>query len=165
MGHGAGFPMPNRPDIRRIATYRVSLGSDSARDALRATIVGNRGEPSGESRFSGQHMGKPYLNVEPEMQLLVAITLLLSIAFSEFAMAQQKCIAHTLSPGNDSVAVPGLFFYLKNIGSKPVVIATNDGVIMTLDAGKEMGFVGDNRFDYYVKLVAPADTTTIEFCK
>ena len=81
------------------------------------------------------------------------------------AEAKRKCIAHTLSPGNDSVAAPGVSFYVKIIGPKPVVLAFNDGIITTWDAGKETLFVGDERFDYYVKLAAPGDTTTIEFCE
>ena len=105
------------------------------------------------------------MNVEAEMRLLVAITLLLSFASSEIAMAQLKCITHTLSPGNDSVAALGVFFSIKNIGPKPVVLVTDAGKIMTLDAGKGTMFVGDKRFDYYVQLVAPGDTTTIELCE
>ncbi len=109
-------------------------------------------------------MGKPYLDVEAKMRLLVAITLLLSIAFSEIAMAKLKCKAHTLNPGNDSVSAPGVFFSIKNNGPNTVVLVTGDGIIMTLDAGKATMFAGDNRFDYYVKLVAPGDTATIELC-
>lgn len=45
------------------------------------------------------------------------------------------------------------------------MIVTDDGEIMTLDAGNETGFAGDERFDYYIKLVASGDTTTIEICK
>ena len=99
------------------------------------------------------------------MRLLVAMTLLLSIAFSGIAMAKLKCETHTLNSGNASVAAPGVFFSINNIGPKPVVLVTDDGEIMTLDAGKNTMFVGDKRFDYYVKLAAPGDTATIEFCK
>ena len=99
------------------------------------------------------------------MRLLVAITLLLSISFSEIAMAKLKCKSHTLSPGNDSVSASSVFFSIKNIGLKPVAIVTNGGVLSTLDAGKGTGFAGDERFEYYVKLVKPGDTTTIELCE
>ncbi len=48
---GQGFPSPNQLHKVRIATYRTGLGPGSCWDALDTTIVGNRGEPSGESRF------------------------------------------------------------------------------------------------------------------
>ncbi len=48
---GQGFPSPYRPDNGRSAIYRTDLGPDSWRYARRATIVGNLGKPSGESRF------------------------------------------------------------------------------------------------------------------
>ena len=105
------------------------------------------------------------MDVEAKLRLLVAITLLLGIAFPEIAVAKQKCTTHTLSPENDSVAAPGVLFTLKNIGPKSAMIVIDDGAIMTLDGGKETMFVGDERFDYYIKLVASGDTTTIEICK
>ncbi len=81
------------------------------------------------------------------------------------AMAKRKCTTHTLSAGNDSVAAPGVLFSIKNIGPKSAMIVIDDGEIMTLDAGKGTTFIGDKRFDYYVKLTAPGDTTTIEICQ
>ncbi len=51
---GQGFPSPNQLDKGRIATYRAGLGPYSRCDALCATIVGNRGESSGESRFTSR---------------------------------------------------------------------------------------------------------------
>ena len=105
------------------------------------------------------------MDVEAKMRLLVAMTLLLSVAFSGIAMAKLKCKTHTLNSGNDSVAAPGAFFFIKNIGPNPVVLVIDDGEFMTLGAGKATGFAGDKRFDYYVRLAAPGDKTTIEFCK
>ena len=112
----------------------------------------------------GSYLGNVGLNVEAKLRLLVATTLLLGIAFSEIAVAKQKCATHTLSPGNDRVAAPSGFFFLKNIGPKSAMIVTDDGEIITLDAGNETGFFGDKRFDYYIKLVTSGDTTTIEVC-
>ncbi len=40
---GQGFPSPNQPDKRRIATYRAGLGPDLWWDARCVTVVGNRG--------------------------------------------------------------------------------------------------------------------------
>jgi hypothetical protein len=48
---GQGFASPDQLDKGRIATYRAGLGPGSCWDAIGATIVGNRGEPSGESRL------------------------------------------------------------------------------------------------------------------
>ncbi len=48
---GPGFSSPNQPDQERTTAYRDSSGSDSRSDALRATIVGDWEEPSGESRL------------------------------------------------------------------------------------------------------------------
>ncbi len=49
---GQGFPSPYQPDKGRSAIYRTDLGPDSCwYYALYATIVGNQGKPSGESRF------------------------------------------------------------------------------------------------------------------
>ena len=48
---GQGFPSPYQPDKGRSAIYRTYLGPDSCWYALCAAIVGNRGKPSGESRF------------------------------------------------------------------------------------------------------------------
>lgn len=81
--------------------------------------------------------------------------------------AELKCVAHTLSPRHDSVAAPGVIFLMRNTGQKPVVIVTSGGEIVsqTVDAGKATLFAGDERFDYYVKLAAPGDMTTIEFCE
>ena len=45
------------------------------------------------------------------------------------------------------------------------MIVIDDGEISTLGAGKETMFVGDESFDYYIKLVASGGTTTIEICK
>ena len=47
---GQGFPSPNQPDKGRNPTYRAgSRGNRGAKDFC-AIIVGNRGEPSGESQ-------------------------------------------------------------------------------------------------------------------
>ncbi len=50
---GQGFPSPYQPDKGRSAIYRTDLGSGSCWYALCATIVGNRGKPSEESRLKG----------------------------------------------------------------------------------------------------------------
>ncbi len=52
MAIGQGFPSPNQPDKGRTVTYRAGFGPDWRWDPLCATIVGNRGKPSGESRLS-----------------------------------------------------------------------------------------------------------------
>ena len=44
---GQGFPSPNQPDKRRIATYRAGLGPALCGDALCATVVSNRGSHPG----------------------------------------------------------------------------------------------------------------------
>ncbi|MFQ5985000.1 MAG: SOS response-associated peptidase family protein, partial [Alphaproteobacteria bacterium] len=63
---GRGFPPPNQLDKRRIATYLAGLGPDLRWDALRAPIVGNRSEPSGESRLIPQvHPPAGYMAEEP----------------------------------------------------------------------------------------------------
>ena len=46
-----GFPSPYQPDSGQSAIYRTDSGPDSWRYACRATIVGNLGKPSGNSRF------------------------------------------------------------------------------------------------------------------
>ena len=99
------------------------------------------------------------------MRLLIAIALMLGIAFSEVAVAKLKCTTHTLTPENDSVAAPSALFALKNNGPTSVMIVTGDGEIATLGVGKETMFVGDESFDYYIKPRASGDTTTIEICK
>ena len=48
---GQGSPSPKRADKGRIATYRAGLRLDLSSVAPCATVVGNRDEPSGESRF------------------------------------------------------------------------------------------------------------------
>ncbi len=48
---GARFPSPYQPDKGRSAIYRTDLAPDSCWYALCATIIGNRGKPSGESRL------------------------------------------------------------------------------------------------------------------
>ncbi len=52
MAIGQGFPSPYQPDKGRSAIYRTDLGPDSCWYAPRATIVGNRGKPFGESRMN-----------------------------------------------------------------------------------------------------------------
>ena len=91
--------------------------------------------------------------------------------YQKNAGTKRKCTTHTLSVGNDSVAAPGVIFSLNNHGPNPVDIVFYDGkpvlgAVMTEDAGKESAlFVGDERFDYYVKLTTPGDSSIIEFCK
>ena len=48
---GPGFSSPNQPDQERATAYRDSSGPDSRSDAHCATIVGDREEPTGESRL------------------------------------------------------------------------------------------------------------------
>jgi hypothetical protein len=54
---GHGFPSANQPDNQQISPikgqiviYRTNLGPDWFWESFGATIVGNGGEPSGESR-------------------------------------------------------------------------------------------------------------------
>ena len=49
---GQGLASPNQPDTRRIATYRAGLEPNLCWGARSVTVVGNRGEPSGESRLN-----------------------------------------------------------------------------------------------------------------
>ncbi len=51
MANGQESQSPNQPDKGRSAIYRTSLGPDSCRYALCATVVGSRGETSGESQL------------------------------------------------------------------------------------------------------------------
>ncbi len=48
---GQGFASTNKPDKGRITTCQAGLEPDSCWSARRFTVVGNRGEPSGESRL------------------------------------------------------------------------------------------------------------------
>ena len=47
---GRGFSSPNQPDKERTTTYRAGSAPNSPSIAICATIFGNRGKPSGESR-------------------------------------------------------------------------------------------------------------------
>ena len=49
---GPGFSSPNRPDQERTTAYRDSSGPISRSAAHCATILGDRQEPTGDSRFS-----------------------------------------------------------------------------------------------------------------
>ena len=55
---GQGFPSPYQPDKGRSAIYRTGLGPGSCWYALCATIVGNRGTPSGESRIKPRPLSR-----------------------------------------------------------------------------------------------------------
>ncbi len=46
-----GFSSPNQLDKKRTTAHCAISAPDSRSDALCAAIVGNRGKPSGESRF------------------------------------------------------------------------------------------------------------------
>ena len=50
---GQGLASPNQPDKGRITTCQAGLEPDLCWGARSVTVVGNRGEPSGESRSNG----------------------------------------------------------------------------------------------------------------
>jgi hypothetical protein len=54
MAIGQGSPSPRRADKGQIATCRAVLQLDLSSGAPTATVVGNREEPSGESRLRRQ---------------------------------------------------------------------------------------------------------------
>ncbi len=60
MANGQESQSPTQPDKWRIAIYPASLGPVLWWDALRATIVGNWEEPSGESRLKHNHLRRAW---------------------------------------------------------------------------------------------------------
>ena len=54
MTSGQGYRTPNQPEKGGIATYNAGSRWEFFAEDARATILGNRGEPSGESRRIGQ---------------------------------------------------------------------------------------------------------------
>ena len=100
------------------------------------------------------------------MRLYVAVTLFLSIVYSENSSAQQNCETHELDANNESVAVADATFMIKNKGSNPVNIVYNDAKnrVMTIEGGRGSFFAGNESFDYYIMLANQGETTTIEIC-
>jgi len=101
------------------------------------------------------------------IRLLATLSVAIGSVCSGSAAAKVKCIAHTLSPGNESVAAPGAVFLMKNVGLNPVIIVADGDTSFRqrVEAGKATVFSGDDRFSYSVKPATPGDTTTIEFCR
>ena len=64
---GQGLASPNQPDKGRITTCRAGLESKLRWGARTVTVVGNRGEPSGESRLSIVGSRRRTANVETLM--------------------------------------------------------------------------------------------------
>ncbi len=129
---GPGFPSPNQPDRERTTADRDGSGPKSRPDAHCATIVADREEPSGASRFSS-----------------FGIAALVATLCFEYIAAHQAAVGRDLPEANalplnrrSTISVCNLESSFAKFSENTTVMRRLVGTAMRAHAGKRRGASG-----------------------